>query len=448
MLLKFEDGTVLADLNSTVDAFKETVFGDYTIYEWSRHTLKANPPNVVMNPPSAGFTDEDVTVKLVVLTANLSKFTIPLYPVEGYLTASLINPRATGVRRMFVQLPDLTVGPTTFHFYEALGERAIVKGGTNMVLSQMTARQAGITESARRKTVANISVEAGGGEGYFISCSPTTDPGIRTINKVPPNQLGSLKLEGLDCLWVETLLAGVLSPNSIYPNTDYLGALQDGLLALHNNCQACCDCVDYASAYEAISRLWARARAVAKQLEATRVSYNQAVEQVRNLCAVQLGTVGPAPTKALLTVRTHPDYRLSTSIMLVNTTGHGSSALPAQVLKNVRLAFNFKNQPGLHAIKDHATLLGTDKPPERLLPTVSDVYLSPTEAYSVAEILIPEIPIDGSVGYSFEGRFDEVAGFLRQDKVILVEMSATVDTPALTQLASGSATLQGPEELS
>jgi hypothetical protein len=446
-VLRYEDGTLLAAMSSATDTFKESVLGEYTIYEWSRHTLQAAAPNVTFNPPTAGFTDEDISVKLVVFTANLANFAYPLYPQEGFLIASLVNPRVTSVRRTFVRLPDLTIGPTTFQFYEALGEKVIVKAGTNMVLSQMTAQEAGITENARKKSVANVSVEAGAGEGYYISCDPDTSPGIRTVNEVPPNKLGSLMLEGMDCLWVETLMSGILNPVGVYPNTDYLGALQAGLLALHNNCSACCDCTDYKAAYEAISRLWARAKAVAVQLEAARVRYNQLVVQVRDMCAVNLGASGSAPIKVLVTVRTHPDYRISTSLMLVNSTGHGSSALPAQVLKNVKLAFNFKNQPGLHAIKDHATLLGTDKPPERLLPTVSDTYVSPTQAYSTAEIMIPEIPIDGSIGYSFEGRFDEVAGFLRQDKVILVEADVIVETPALSKSASGSATLQGPEEL-
>ena len=447
VVLRYEDGVLLVAMSSDTDTFRESVFGSYTIYEWSRHTLKPPQPNVVINPPSAGFTDEDITVKLVVFTANLAKFAYPLYPQEGYLIESLINPRATGVRRMFVRLPDLIVGMTTIQFYEALGEQVIVKGGTNTTLAQMTAQQAGIVENARKKTVASIAVEAGTGMGYYISCDPNLNPGIRMINKVPPNELGSLLLNGTDCLWVETLLSGILDPNSVYPNTDYLGILQAGLLALHNNCHACCDCADYAAAYEAISRLWARARKVALELEAARVRYNKLVVSVRDLTALNLGEPGSAPVKTIISVRPHPDYRISTSLMLINTTGHGASALPAQMMKNVKLTFDFKNQPGLHAIKDHATLLGTDKPPERLLPTVSDTYVSPTEAYSTAEILIPEIPIDGSVGYSFEGRFDEVAGFPRQDKVVMVEMTATVGTPAMTKSVAGSATLQGPEEL-
>jgi hypothetical protein len=242
-------------------------------------------------------------------------------------------------------------------------------------------------------------------------------------------------------------MSGILNPNSVYPNTDYLGVIQDGLLALHNNCQACCDCADYAVAYEALSRLWARARAVAVQLEAARVRYNQLVQLVRDMCAANIGDPGTSPIKVLLTARTHPDYRVSTSLMLLNTTGHGVGALPAQALKNVYLTFNFKDQPGLHAIKDHATLIGTDKPPERILPTVSDTYLSPTQAYTSAELLIPEIPIDGSIGYSFEGRFDEVAGFQRQDKVVMVELAVNIGTPSFSKVASSSITLQGPEEL-
>jgi hypothetical protein len=446
-VLRYEDGTLLAAMSSATDAFKESVFGAYTIYEWRRHTLQAPAPNVTFNPPTAGFTDEDISVKLVVFTENLAKFSFPLYLQEGYLIASLVNPRVTGVRRLFVRLPDVVVGLTAFEFYEALGEKVIVKAGTNMLLNPLTAQQAGITESARRKSVAEVSAIAGAGEGYYVSCDPNTSPGIRTINKVPPNKLGSLMLEGLDCLWVETLMSSIVSQVGVYPNTDYLGVLQTGLLALHNNCGACCDCPDYKEAYEAISRLWERAKVVAMGLEAARGRYNQFVVQVRDMCALNLGAKGSAPIKAILTVRTHPDYRISTSMMLLNSTGHGASALPAQVLRNVKLKFNFKDQPGLHAIKDHATMLGTDRPPERMLPTVSDTYLSPTQAYSTAEILIPDVPVDGSVGYSFEGRFDEVAGFARQGKVILVEVVVTVGTPALTKAASGSATLQGPEEL-
>jgi len=446
-VLRYEDGTLLAAMSSATDTFKESVFGAYTIYEWSRHTLQPVAPNVTFNPPIAGFTDEDISVKLVVFTENLAKFTFPLHPQEGYLIASLVNPRVTGVRRTFVRLPDITVGPTTFEFYEALGERVIIKAGTNMLLSQMTAQQAGITEGARQKSVVELAAVAGAGEGYYVSCDPNTSPGIRTINKVPPNKLGSLKLAGLDCLWVETLLSGIINPSGVYPNTDYLGALQPGLLALHNNCGACCDCEDYKAAYDAISRLWARAKAVALELEAARVRYNQLVVDVRDMCALNLGESGSAPVKTLLTARTHPDYRVSTSMLLLNSTGHGASALPAQVLKDVKLEFKFRDQPGLHAIKDHATMLGTDRPPEQLLPTVTDTYLSTTQAYSAAEIMIPEIPIDGSVGYSFEGRFDEVAGFVRQGKVILVEVTVTVGTPALTKTAAGSVTLQGPEEL-
>jgi len=445
-VLRYEDGTLLAAMSNATDTFKESVFGEYTIYEWSRHTLQAAAPNVTFNPPTAGFTDEDISVKLVVFTAHLANFSYPLYPQEGYLIASLVNPRVSGVRRMFVRLPDLTIGPTTYQFYEALGEKVIIKAGTNIALGQLTAQQAGLAEAARRKSVVSVSVEPGAGEGYYISCDPATNAGIRTINKVPPNKLGSLRLEGMECLWVETLMASIISQTGVYPNTDYLGVLQDGLLALHNNCSACCDCADYKDAYEAISRLWARARAVALELEAARVRYNQLVVQVRDLCATNIGPRGSSNVKALLTVRSHPDYRVSVSIMLVNGTGHGS-AISARPLRNVKIEFNFKDQPGLRAIKDHATLLGTDMPPERLLPTVSDTYASPTQVYSTAEIQIPEIPIDGSIGYSFEGRFDKVQGFPRQAKVLLVEAVITVNSPYTNQSVSGSTTLQGPEEL-
>jgi len=445
VILKYEDGTVLTDLDSAIDEFKEKVLGKYTIYEWSRHTVQAAQPHVTFNPPTAGFTDEDVVVKLVVLTENLSKFSFPVMPQLGYLIASLINPRATGVRRMFIRLPDLTVGSTTYQFYEALGENVIFKAGTNITLAKKTAQEAGIEESARRKTVIEIGTEAGAGEGYYISCDPDTSPGIRTINKVPPNDLGSLKLEGQDCLWVETLLDNIISHTGIYPNTDYLASIKDGLLALHNNCSACCNCADYKAAYEAISRLWTRARAVARQLEVARVRYNALVQKVRDLCVDNIGEAGAVPVKLLLTVRTHPDYRISTSLMILNATGHGHGS--AQSLYNITVKFNFKNQPGLHAIKDHATLIGTDRPAERLLPTIYDTYDSPTAAYSTAEIIIPEIPVDGSAGYSFEGRFDEVTGFPRQNKGILVSCHVTVGSPTWTGTVGANATLQGPEEL-
>jgi hypothetical protein len=109
--------------------------------------------------------------------------------------------------------------------------------------------------------------------------------------------------------------------------------------------------------------------------------------------------------------------------------------------------FTYKSQPGLHAVPDHGTLLVSGEPPQRLLPTVQDVYVSGSEAYSTAEIFIPVIPEDGSVGYSFEGRFDEVPGFPRQGKLLLVEMKAEVDTPSVSAEAGSNATLQGPEEL-
>lgn len=288
--LVFEDTNVLANL-TPADSFLVSVFGEYTLYRWQKSTTVG-----------VGFTDEDLAVQIVVLTSQLANFTFPLSPAMAFLQASLVTPHVGRVRRMAVALEGL---PCCVGF---TGEQAVLEGGNNTELSVVTAPAVpslGIlpTNKTRVPTVINIDMTPGGGTGKVIDCNSATPP-IKTVDQAGPNAIGDLALMGEDCTWVERRITGVRPP--VHPNTNYQADPVLALLQLHQDCKACCDCLDYGLAYEAIAALWARAKKAAALIEAARKRYNELDAQIN---AIKLITETGIKLKIQLVAR--PDYHLA-----------------------------------------------------------------------------------------------------------------------------------------
>ncbi len=402
--LRFSDSALLLDLSTLNASFRKTVFGAYTIFEWSLSLMDDSSPDIVFNPVDTGFTVVDQSVKLVVLTSALTLFATNL-TLTAYLIPSLVNAMAKGVRRLFVRLPDL-VTPTLTRFFEVLGNKVIFRSGLNTQLSVATrsTEEAAVPRS-KKKIV--VDVEPGSGQGYFVSCDPSQQPGIRTINKVPPNALGNVALTGQDCLWVETLIDDVISEESSFENTDYIALLRAGTLGLHNDCGACCDCTDYSNAYENIRSAWNSAKGIATRVEALRTDYNDLVDVVDDIASgpAVKGERGQIVVQAVVTA----NYQLSATVTFENTTDFW---LRGNIFKITTTGVpGFKPTPGSGQwlISDEA---GS---PIFVDPISSDVYDTPTQAYSMMEMALPWAKPGVRYSYRFSGRFDAVAGFSRQN---------------------------------
>lgn len=261
--LRFDDGSLLASL-TIVDNFITSVFGAYTLYEWKR-----------LSTITKGFTGLVLAVRLIVVSRRLATFAYPRSSSTAYLNPARVNPRLRGVDSYAVAVPGEECCQGT-----PGRESLILQAGFNTAL-EVVAPEAGeeLVEAStpvRNPTRIAIHLNAGEGLGLFPVCE---DPkaNIKTIKSVGPDDVGDFKLEGKDCTWVESRLAGpVLSP--VHPNTDYLsqitGALNAAFVQLHQGCRACCDCQDYARAYQLLTETWDRAYAVVVRLQNAASLYN------------------------------------------------------------------------------------------------------------------------------------------------------------------------------
>lgn len=305
--LRFADGTVLAVLadGGSGVTFQQINFGSYTIYEWRRSTVTGE-----------GFTNEDIVVRLVILTAKLTSLPATLSPADGTLIASLVNPRIKRVRRLFVKRALTGEIDLVTH------DKVRFEAGNNLefVLDEGVA---GIDPTTRQPTTVVINAAPELGAGPVYRCSGTE--GIKRINGIEPDDRGDLKLEGSLCSWFERPMQNPGPP--IHPHTD--GTLEPANaqwpydaptvsgpgLILHQDCEACCACEDYINAYRAMQTWWERAQAVATRIAQIQETYNQ-------LCALINAGSGKIPrgVSTNLLVMPRPDFNFASGMLLYNNS--------------------------------------------------------------------------------------------------------------------------------
>jgi len=388
LVLKFEDGTTLTSLTAG-DNFISTVFGSFTVYAWRKSTTIG-----------AGFTSEDLTARLAVLTAELGMFGFPLSPVQGFLLSSLVNPRIPRIRRLAVAIAGqacCTGGGFT-------GNDIILEEGNNIQIRRIEGSAAGglgivDVDVTRVPEVLEISAIAGAGSGRFIDCDVTIPP-LKRINAIGPDTRGDFKLEGRDCVWTERKVD--TEAPAIRPNTDYLATVLENLLQLHQNCDACCQCAEYGSAYEKLSEIWARARDVADRVERVRQQYN--------ILAATVNAIKPIRETGLgvrLQVVSRPDFHLAVSALCHNDG--------AQSLGLTRLRFSLSDDAHFEYIP-RSGIFDAE--------TFRNFQLDPLMAGGNLIVDVPSLRGAQYATYSFEVRYKNTLAN-RKGRVIYAAVQAT-----------------------
>lgn len=367
--LRFEDGTLLAALTGG-DNFTVSAFGAYTIYSWLRSTTVG-----------AGFTDEDIAVKLVVLTSRLAAFSFPHASTTAFLLGSLVNPRVNRVRRLAVALPAVpccTGGGIT-------QKQVILEEGFNVNMTVAAAPTGGGVlgilggQAVRAPRTIVLDAVPGGGIGTYPTCTSLTPP-IRKINKQGPDANGNFQLEGRDCTWVERRVLGAGPP--VHQNTNYLAVMQAALLQLHENCKVCCACDDYKEAYLAITRAWNSLLATSRRIEQLRRRYHA----VRN--RVLLAKVAyENGLNVHLRAVSRPDFHLALSAIVYNNS-------------DADLGLTL-----IEFILDTGDFVYTDGSGLLDMEGYRNVMFDPAVAGNVLSVTIPSVPKVGYSVYSFEVRY-------------------------------------------
>lgn len=295
--LKFEDGTALVSL-TPADSFNSSVFGDYTIYRWQRS-----------NTIGPGFTNEDIAVQVVVLTNALASFTFPLVPPAAFLQSSLVNPKVPRVRRLALALEGV---PCCAQFTT---DQVALKPGNNMNITvQADAATPGLgivnQSSLRKATTIVFDAIPGAGAGKIANCDSLTPP-IKEIDTQGPNSIGNFFLTGVDCTWVERRVLSSSPP--IHPHTDYLAVMHQALLQLHQDCKACCDCIDYGNAYDEMVKIWNRLKKAAATIEDVRKKYNALVEKIK-----QIKVIRETGLNVKTQVIARPDFFIAALVTIYN----------------------------------------------------------------------------------------------------------------------------------
>ena len=305
--LRFADGTILTSLvdGGVGVAYQKVTFGAYSIYEWRRSTVTGE-----------GFTDEDIVVRLVTFTEKEAALPTELFPADGTLIASLINPRVKRVRRLFVKRALTGEIDLVTH------DKVRFEAGNNLEFVRDEGIAGAETDTREPATVI-VNAEPGLGAGEDLRCAG--QEGIKRINGIEPDARGNFKLEGSLCSWFERPMRNPGPP--VHPHTDNTLEPADAQwpydaptatgpgLIMHQDCEACCACEDYVNAYQSMQTLWTRAQAVAARIAQIQQTYNQ-------LCALVNAGAGQIPrgVVANLLVLTRPDFHFAAGFLLYNNS--------------------------------------------------------------------------------------------------------------------------------
>ena len=415
--LKFEDNTVLTDLNlpnSHLTVIGPLAFGSYTIYEWHRVTQ-----------PADGLNDTECLIRLVFVTANMPAHPFPLAPTNAFLLSALVNPRMKRVRRMALKQPGLPL-PIGGGFMEGVVQ---FEAGHNMILRKSPpAKSLGLGIDApveQPGDSTNVLVEAvpGAGTGKFQDCVGGGE--IKTIDKTGPDDKGNFVLAGQDCTWTERPIGPM--HGAVHPHTDYSAAPVPNTLKLRDDCTACCDCSDFKAAYEGLSRVYDRAKDASRRIESARQQYNALVRLLNSSNA----NVCPSEVTVDMSLLTRPDFHLAISLTLVN---NWTEELPMTMIRFCITPGGYIYTPGSGIMSN--TLIHA----VRVDPLITGVSCSP---YPLAgqgmAIVLPPVPRTEMVNYLLSVRFP--AGSLRMGNV---SVTMRIDSSVGWFVMARSATLSPP----
>lgn len=401
--LEFEDGQLLAALTSASDTHYSTVFGNYTIFTWKRSTTNLN-----------GTTDEDIVATIVMLTSAIPSGLQTL--AQGYLLASLVNPRIKRVRRIGV-----AIGGSPCCDGWVTSPYVVFESGNNMQITEIDLNQPaqglGILPVVvtRKPRKIQLDVIPGAGTGKFNDCNSSLLP-IRTINNVGPDSNGNLQLEGRDCVWVERL---VLSTGGTpYPGTNYrIQEMYDSQLQLHQDCDACCSCQDYGDAYTALARIWDRAKVVADRVKKLTTDY----ERLRQMMAGRHCKV--TGLQIMVRVITRPDFHLSIHAYITNNLDYD---VGASILRfTLSPTYEYVTRSGIL----EANYVRKTRYDPQILPSTE------------LQIGLAQIQKQGWIRYTFEVRYPSGLGNVPGDAK---NATGTLYSPAGTVSDSDAESLQKP----
>jgi hypothetical protein len=381
VMLTYADGTTLFDLQApTYCTYSEYDFGTiHRVHEWR----------------SLEDTDDDVIIRFTSIKDALTGLE-PIAPADAWLLRSLVDQRASVIRRLGMKLPDLpccTGGGIEEGYF-------ILRAGYNLSMSV-----ASVTAGSRDRTVIAIDAVPGEGADRYPGCG-LAEAGLRSIGDQEPDEFGNLDLSGDNCVWIERPLE---TPGYSPPpgsKVDYEAIVENNTIKLHDDCKACCDCEDYGAAYQALRDTWLQLVAASKSVEITRKRYNEMVAAV-NLDYCSKGFV------AMIRCMERPDYMASVVVVIANRSEYPligvniqmsadpdyGSYLPGSGLIEV-------SQPGNQPVKLKQDLspLKTLKYPVKEAGTdpAPDI---PTEGITGMGIALPVIPAGGTMRFYFDIRF-------------------------------------------
>lgn len=144
------------------------------------------------------------------------------------------------VERLPKRLTAVSVGEDTL-----VGAELLLTGGHNADLEVADATANGVVD-----TEITVTLEPGAGEGVYPCTAQETELEITTLNGVTPDTHGNLVMATESCYRltrpVVRISDGPPPRATVTPHT----------LALHDDCQPCCDCEDFVRVYEAIAQQW------------------------------------------------------------------------------------------------------------------------------------------------------------------------------------------------
>jgi hypothetical protein len=381
VMLTYANGTTLFDLQAPTNCtYSEYDFGTiYRVHEWR----------------SLADTDDDVVVRFTSVKDSLTGLE-PIAPADAWLLRSLVDQRASVVRRLGMKLPDLpccTGGGIEEGYF-------IIRAGYNLSLAV-----ASVTSGVRDRTVIAIDAVPGAGAGQYPGCGLAED-GLRSIGDQEPDEFGNVNLSGDSCLWVERPLdtPGYTPPPG--SKVDYEATVEENTIKLHDDCKACCDCSDYGAAYQALRNTWLNLKSVSKSIEITRKKYNDLVART-NLDFCSKGFV------AMIRCMERPDYMASVVVVIANRS---SSPLSAYIRMSATPDYgSYLPNSGLVEVMQpggEPAKLKEDLSPIKVMkyPVQEDEDLDPPpdipeEGITNMGISLPTIPAGSTLRFYFDMRF-------------------------------------------